>query len=61
MQQTQRRVKSLYTRVAGQPVHIVLHTQQPIKAVQRLIAAAIRHGWLQGVEPRMLVRDGGVA
>lgn len=45
MQTKPQTVKSLSTRVGGQPVRIVLRGQLPQAAVQRLITAAIRSGW----------------
>ena len=45
MQTKPQTVKSLSTRIGGQPVRIVLRGQLPQTAVQRLITAAIRCGW----------------
>lgn len=54
MQTKPQTVKSLSTRVGGQPVRIVLRGQLPQAAVQRLITAAIRCGWTRPI-------TGGVA
>ena len=54
MQANNQTVKSLSTRIGGQPVRIVLRGQLPQAAVQRLIQAAIRSGWTKPI-------TGGVA
>ena len=54
MQAKPQTVKSIHTRIGGQPVRIVLRGQLPQTAVQRLITAAIRCGWTKPI-------TGGVA
>jgi hypothetical protein len=60
--EAQRKVKgvaSLY--VQGLRLYILLGQTDEATAIQRVKASLERHGWLQGVEPRALVRFGGVA
>lgn len=50
---------SLY--VQGLRMYILLGQSDEAQAIRRVKASLERHGWLQGVEPRALVRVGGVA
>ena len=54
-----KRVASLY--VQGLRMYIILGQSDEAQAIRRVKASLERHGWLQGVEPRALVRFGGAA
>lgn len=54
-----KRVVSL--QVAGLQLSILLGQSDEAQALVRVQTSLERHGWLQGVEPRALVRVGGVA
>jgi len=54
-----KRVASLY--VQGLRMYILLGQSDEAQAIRRVKASLERHGWLQGVEPRALVRVGGAA
>lgn len=60
--EAKRKVK----RVAGLQIHglrlyILLGQADKDQAIRRVTASLERHGWLRGVEPRALVRVGGLA
>jgi hypothetical protein len=60
--EAQRKVKRVAgLQVQGLRMYILLGQTDEAQAVQRVKASLERHGWLQGVEPRALVRVGGVA
>lgn len=54
-----KRVASL--QVHGLRIAILLGQSDEAQALGRVRASLERHGWFQGVEPRALVRVGGVA
>ena len=48
-------------RVSGLQISILLGQTDEAQALVRVQTSLERHGWLQGIEPRALVRVGGVA
>lgn len=62
MQVETRKVKRVVSlQVAGLQLSVLLGQADEAQALVRVQSSLERHGWLQGVEPRMLVRVGGVA
>ena len=47
-------------RVSGLQISILLGQTDEAQALVRVQTSLERHGWLQGIEPRALVRVGGV-
>lgn len=62
MQVETRKVKRIIPlQVAGLQLSVLLGQSDEAQAVQRVQNSLERHGWLQGIAPRALVRVGGVA
>jgi hypothetical protein len=62
MQVETRKVKRIIPlQVAGLQLSVLLGQADEAQALVRVQSSLERHGWLQGVEPRALVRVGGVA
>ena len=62
MQVETRKVKRVVSlQVAGLRLAVLLGQADEAQALVRVQTSLERHGWLQGVEPRALVRLGGVA
>jgi len=61
MQVESRKVKRIIPlQVAGLRLAVLLGQADEAQALVRVQTSLERHGWLQGVEPRALVRVGGV-
>lgn len=61
MQVESRKVKRIIPlQVAGLRLAVLLGQTDEAQALVRVQTSLERHGWLQGVEPRALVRVGGV-
>ena len=57
-----KKVKRVATlQVHGLRMFILLGQTDEAQAVRRVTASLERHGWLQGCDPRALVRIGGAA
>lgn len=62
MQVETRKVKRVVSmQVAGLQLSILLGQTDEAQALVRVQTSLERHGWLQGIAPRALVRVGGVA
>lgn len=62
MQSQSQKVKRVVSmQVAGLQLSVLLGQADEAQALVRIQTSLERHGWLQGVEPRALVRVGGVA
>lgn len=62
MQVETRKVKRIIPlQVAGLQLSVLLGQADEAQALVRVQSSLERHGWLQGVAPRALVRVGGVA
>ena len=62
MQVESQKVKRIIPlQVAGLQLSVLLGQADEAQALVRVQTSLERHGWLQGVEPRALVRAGGVA
>lgn len=62
MQVETRKVKRIIPlQVAGLQLSVLLGQANEAQALVRVQTSLERHGWLQGVEPRALVRVGGAA
>ena len=62
MQVETRKVKRIIPmQVAGLQLSVLLGHADEAQALVRVQTSLERHGWLQGVEPRALVRVGGMA
>jgi len=62
MQTNSQKVKRVVPmQVAGLRLSILLGQADEAQAMVRVQSSLERHGWLQGVEPRALVRVGGMA
>lgn len=62
MQVETRKVKRIIPlQVAGLQLSVLLGQADEAQALVRVQSSLERHGWLQGVEPRALVRVGSVA
>jgi hypothetical protein len=60
--EAKRKVKRVAgLQINGLRMYILLGQADRTQALSRVTASLERHGWLQGVEPRELVRVGGVA
>lgn len=60
--ETKRKVKRVAgISVQGLRMYVLLGQADEAQAIRRVKASLERHGWLQGVEPRALVRVGGAA
>jgi hypothetical protein len=60
--EAKRKVKRVAgINVQGMRLYILLGQADEAQAIRRVKASLERHGWLQGVDPRALVRVGGVA
>lgn len=62
MQAQSQKVKRIIPlQVAGLQLSVLLGQADEAQALVRVQSSLERHGWLQGVEPRALVRVGGAA
>jgi len=62
MQAQDQKVKRVVSlRVAGLQLSVLLGQADEAQALVRVQTSLERHGWLQGIDPRALVRVGGVA
>lgn len=59
--QVQKVKRIIPMQVAGLQLSVLLGQADEAQALVRVQTSLERHGWLQGVEPRALVRVGGAA